>query len=133
MDRRVFVAGLCGWIVPAILAFLVMGTHESAGGEAAIGILFAWWALGTIGCAIAGVAAGILGRGSGNMTEAFGSGLAGVCVAWIAAIAAEAVVTMLVSVLHMGGLSVLMPIPFVVGYCVGFGIAALLTRPSGLG
>jgi hypothetical protein len=110
-----------------------MGTKESAGGEAALGILFAWWALGTIGCAIAGVAAGILGRGSRNLTEAFRNGLAGVALAWVVAIAVEMVVTATISVLHMGGLSVLMPIPFVLGYCVGFGIAVLLSRPVGPG
>jgi len=129
MDRRAFAVGLSGWIVPGILAFLLVGTHESAGGEAALGILIAWWALGVIGCAIAGIAAGALGRGSGNLTEAFGSGLAGVCLAWVAAIAAEMVVTATISVLHTGGLTLLMPIPFVIGYCVGFGLAVLLSRP----
>jgi hypothetical protein len=129
MDRRAFAVGLFGWIVPGILAFLLMGTHESAGGEAAIGILFAWWALGVIGCAISGIAAAVLGRGSGNLTQAFGGGLAGVCIAWVAAVAAEAAVTMFVSVLHTGGLTLLMPIPFVLGYCAGFGVAALLSRP----
>jgi hypothetical protein len=47
----------------------------------------------------------------------------------VAAIAVEMVVTATISVLHMGGLSVLMPIPFVIGYAVGFGLAALLSMP----
>jgi hypothetical protein len=133
MDRRAFMCGLLGWVVPGIVAVPLMGTKESAGGEAALGILFAWWALGVIGCAIAGVAAGVLGRGSGNLTEAFGSGLAGVAVAWVAAVGVEMVVTASVSVLHMGGLSVLMPIPFVLGFAAGFGLAALLSMPVGPG
>jgi hypothetical protein len=133
LDRRAFAAGLFGWIVPGILAFLLVGTHESAGGEAALGMLIVWWALGVIGCAIAGIAAGALGRGSGNLGRAFQGGLAGVCVSWIAAIAAEAVVTMFVSVLHTGGLTLLMPVPFVLGYGAGFGLAAILSRPVGPG
>jgi hypothetical protein len=129
MDRRAFAIGLFGWIVPGILAFLLMGTHESAGGEAAVGILFAWWALGVVGCFIAGVGAAVIGRDSGNLTEALRNGLGGVALAWVAAIAVEMVVTASISVLHMGGLSVLMPIPFVIGYGVGFGLAAVLSRP----
>ena len=66
----------------------------------------------------------IRGRTSGRLTPAFRSGLAGVAVAWVAAIAVEMVVTATISVLHMGGLSVLMPIPFVIGYVLGFGLAA---------
>jgi hypothetical protein len=133
LDRRAFAAGLLGWIVPGILAFTLVGTHESAGGEAALGIVIVWWALGVIGCAIAGIAAGALGRDSGSLGRAFQSGLRGVCVSWLAAIAAEVVVTMLVSVLHLGGISILLPIPFVLGYAVGFGLAAILSRPVGAG
>jgi hypothetical protein len=43
------------------------------------------------------------------------------------------VVTASVSVLHMGGLSVLMPIPFILGFAAGFGLAVLLSRPVGPG
>ena len=133
MRRRALLCGLLGWVVPGIVAVPLMGTKESSRGRGG-----AWHPLRLVGARRDRLrdrrsGGGVLGRGSGNLTEAFRSGLAGVCVAWIAAIAVEMLVTASVSVLHMGGLSILMPIPFVLGYAAGFGLAALLSRPVGPG
>jgi hypothetical protein len=130
MDHRAFAFGLLGWVVPGIVAVPLVGTNESAGGEAALGILFVWWGLGVVGCAVGGAAAAVLGGKSGRPAHAFKSGLAGVSVAWVGAFAAEVAVNMFVRVLHLGGLSILLPIPFILGYGVGFALCAVLFRPG---
>jgi hypothetical protein len=94
-------------------------------------MLIVWWGLGVVGCTVGGAAAAVLGRKSGRLAHAFKSGLAGVSVAWLGAIAVEVAVETFVGVLHLGGLSILMPIPFILGYGIGFGLAAILSRPSG--
>ena len=103
MDRRAFAFGLLGWVVPGIVAVPLVGTRESAGGEAALGMLVVWWGLGVVGCTVGGAAAAVLGRKSGRLADAFKGGLAGVSVAWLGAIAVEVAVETFVRVLHPAG------------------------------
>jgi hypothetical protein len=129
MVRSAFVAGMLGWVVPGIVAIPIAVGHESAGGEAALGALIVWFGLSVIGSLIGGISAAVAGRESGRLAEAFLSGVGGVSVAWLVAIGAEIAVAALVTVLHTGGLGLLMPLLFLLALSVGFGLCALVYGP----
>jgi hypothetical protein len=129
MDRGAFVAGILGWVVPGIVAIPIAVGHESAEGEAALGALIVWFGLGVVGSLIGGIAAAVAGRESGRLAEAFLSGVGGVSVAWLVAIGAEVAVAAFVTVLHTGGLGLLLPLPFLLAFSVGFGLSALVYGP----
>ena len=52
--------------------------------------------------------------------------------AWLAALIANMVIESAVQVLHLGALTFLLPIPFVIRYGVGFAVGAVANRPGGL-
>ncbi|HSO28940.1 MAG TPA: hypothetical protein VLS28_03495 [Candidatus Sulfomarinibacteraceae bacterium] len=131
MTRRTFGIGALGWIVPGIVAMPLAAMREAAGGESALAALIVWWGLGVVGCVVAGwrVGAGI--SAGTSVADAFLGGLAGVSTAWIGALAVNVAIETFVRVLHLGAVTLLLPIPFVVGYGVGFGISVMLHKSGG--
>jgi hypothetical protein len=120
--------GALGWIGPGLVSLPIAAAHESAGGESALGAVIVWWVLATLGCAIAGILLGLGPLPARDREGRFWAGLAGVSLAWIAAIAVSIAIEAIVKVLHLGPLAFLIPVPFVLAYGAGFGLAALFTR-----
>ena len=132
MPSRPVLFGLLGWLAPGAVALPFAFMSEVAGGEAALMAIIVWWGLGVIGCLIAGGAVGAGVAGMGPRANDFRGGLAGVAAAWLAALIANMVIESAVQVLHLGALTFLLPIPFVIGYGVGFAVGAVANRPGGL-
>lgn len=130
MSRRTFRLGALGWIVPGIVALPFAAMGEAAGGESALAAVLVWWGLGVVGCLIAGVKIGTAVEAKGAMSDAFWSGLGGVATAWAGALAVNVVIEAFVKVLHLGPLTLLLPLPFVVGYGLGFAFAVLARKPG---
>jgi hypothetical protein len=128
MTRRNFATGVLGWAVPGVVALLFAGRSEDAGGETALLVVAVWVGLGVIGCAVAGATVGAALDEAGTAGESILGGLAGVATAWIAAVAASVVIETVVKVLHLGAVTFLLPIPFVISYAVGFALSAMLNR-----
>jgi hypothetical protein len=128
MSRRNFATGVLGWAVPGVVALLFAGRSEDAGGETALLVVVVWVGIGVIGCAVAGAIVGAGLETAGTASKAFLDGLAGIATAWIAAVAASVVIETVVKVLHLGAVTILLPIPFVIGYAVGFALLAMLNR-----
>jgi hypothetical protein len=125
---RYIVYGALGWVIPGLIALPFALGHESAGGESALMAVLVWWALGAIGCLVAGLIIGAGIERAGSVADAFTEGLTGVAIAWFAALAVSMAIETLVGVLHLGPVTFLLPIPFVLGYVVGFGIGYAASR-----
>lgn len=130
MTRRNFTLGALGWVAPGIVAVPFAAMREAAGGESALLAVIVWWGLGVIGCLVAGVKVGAGVGPAGSVSDAFLGGLAGVSTAWIGAVAVSVAIEIFVRVLHLGGASFLLPIPFVLGYGVGFALTVMVRRPG---
>lgn len=113
--------------MPGIVAMPVALLPQSAGGESALAAVIAWWALGAVGCLVAGARIGSRAA-AGKVGDAFMEGFAGVATAWVAAVVLAMVIEATVRVLHIGAVSLLIPLPFVIGYGIGFGLARLAHR-----
>jgi hypothetical protein len=131
MNRRTFRLGALGWIAPGIVALPFAAMSEAAGGESALAAVIVWWGLGVVGCVVAGVMVGAGIQAKGRVADAFWSGLAGVSTAWIAAVAVTVAIEIFVRVLHLGAVTFLLPVPFVLGYGVGFAFVVLFRKPGG--
>jgi hypothetical protein len=128
---RVLAYGVLGWAIPGLIALPLALGHESSGGESALLAVLVWWGLGVVGCLVAGVMVGMVGAGvqaEGATIDAFRYGLAGVAIAWFGALAVSMAIETFVGVLHLGPAAFLLPIPFVLGYAVGFGVGFLIGR-----
>jgi hypothetical protein len=79
---------------------------------------------------VAGVTVGASIKAEETVSDAFLGGLAGVSTAWIAAVAVSVAIEIFVRVLHLGGAAFLLPIPFVLGYGVGFALTVMVRRPG---
>jgi hypothetical protein len=117
--------------MPGVVALPFAAMHEAAGGESALLALLIWVALGVVGCVVAGVMVGAGVEAKGRVADAFWSGLAGVSTAWIAAVAVTVAIEIFVRVLHLGAVTFLLPVPFVLGYGVGFAFVVLFRKPGG--
>jgi hypothetical protein len=128
---RVLAYGVLGWAVPGLIALPLAWAHESSGGESALLAVLVWWGLGVVGCLVAGVMVGMVGarvQAEGATIDAFSYGLAGVAIAWFAALAVSMAIETLVGVLHLGPVAFLLPLPFVLGYALGFGVGFVTSR-----
>jgi hypothetical protein len=72
------------------------------------------------------VGAGV--QAEGATSDAFVYGLGGVAIAWLAALAVSMAIETFVGVLHIGPVAFLLPIPFVLGYALGFGVGFAMNR-----
>lgn len=131
MNRRTFRLGALGWIAPGIVALPFAAMSEAAGGESALVAIIVWWGLGVVGCVVAGVMVGAGIGAKGTVADAFWSGLAGVSTAWIAAVAVTVAIDTFVRVLDISAVTFLLPVPFVLGYGVGFAFVVLFRKPGG--
>jgi len=125
---RHFAYGVLGWLIPGLIALPLAWGHESSGGEAVLFAALVWWGLGVVGCLVAGVLVGVGIERAGSVADAFVEGLAGVGVAWFAAIVVGVAIETFVGVVHLGPVPLLLPIPFVLGYGVGFGVGLVMGR-----
>jgi hypothetical protein len=130
MASRNFRLGALGWIAPGVVAVPFALMREAAGGESALLAVIVWWGLSTVGCVVAGVLVGAGIKAGGTMSDAFWGGLAGVSAAWIAALVVTIAIEVFVRVLHLGPAAFLMPIPFVLGYGIGFGLTVMVRKPG---
>jgi hypothetical protein len=122
MTRRNFVVGALGWVAPG-LAAVPIGLMQGRTADPFVPVtVLAWWVLGMIGCTVAGIILGASHTGLQSAGSPFASGLAGVATSWIGAIAATVAIDVLISWLDISGGTVLMPIPLIVGYCVGYAL-----------
>ncbi len=132
MTRRTFRLGALGWIMPGVVALPFAARPEAAGGESAFLALLIWVALGVVGCFVAGVMVGASGiEAKGTAADFFWGGLAGVSTAWIAAVAVSVAIDVFVRVLSLDAATFLLPVPFVLGYGVGFAFIVLFRKPGG--
>ena len=130
MAQRSFAIGVLGWVAPGIVAVPIGMANGDAVDQVVFVAVLAWWGLSVIGCAVAGL---VLGAGdAGTRRAAFAGGLGGVATSWVGAVAATVAIDLWVWWLGIGGITIFMPIPLVVGYCVGFGLGALFSGPQRL-
>jgi hypothetical protein len=127
MSRRNFVWGVLGWFAPGVVAIPFALLPQAAGGESALLAVILWWAAGTLGCLIAGAKVAAAAQ-PGEVGNAFMEGISGVALAWIGSIALAAAIKAIVGVLDIGAVAFLIPIPFAVGYGIGFGLARMTRR-----
>jgi len=131
MGNRNFAIGVLGWVAPGVVA-VPLGIAKGPALDPLVFVtVLAWWGLSVLGCAVAGVAVGAGTGGAGTRSAAFPGGLAGVATSWIGAMAAAVAVELFVGWLTLGGAALLMPVPLVIGYSIGFAVGALL-RPRHL-
>jgi hypothetical protein len=119
---RAFLYGLAGWGIPLLVALPLAGTHEAAGGEAAIYMGVVWlFALGPVGSLVGGALVAGVGRRVDHLSGAFGVGLGAMALAIVPLFVIDSMVT----VLTLGSATFLLPIPMVVAYVLGFGARML--------
>lgn len=125
--RRAALYALLGWGVPLLVCLPLAGTHESAGGEAALFAGIVWlFVLGPLGSLAAGIRAAGLSPRSSDPGSAW---LAGFVVTWLAIlpiIAYDAAV----DVVEVGGAVLPLALPLVAAFCVGFGGRIVMIRRS---
>ena len=67
-------------------------------------------------------------QAEGATIDALRYGFAGVAISWFAALAVSMAIETFVGVLHLGPAAFLLPIPFVLGYALGFGVGFVTGR-----
>lgn len=122
---RLFGIGVLGWLIPLITALPLAFGHESAGGEAVLFAGIVGCGLAIVGCVVAGAVVGARAGPRRSTGDAFAIGFAGVAVSGVAALLLSVVIESVVDVLDLGPVPLLVPIPLVVGYCLGFGVGRI--------
>ena len=122
MTRRSFIVGVLGWVAPG-LAAVPIGLLQGRTADPFVPVtVFVWWGISIIGCAVAGIILGTSHAGVPSAGSPFASGLAGVATSWLGAVAATVAIALFIHWLDISGATVLMPIPLIVAYCIGYGM-----------